>query len=70
MADTNAQAKHIEHLGRVLMILQTVSFTVNLKKCNFGKNEVKFLGHVIGSGRHTPNLEKTEAIRKMSKSTT
>ena len=28
-----------------------VGLTVNLKNCDFGKNEVKYLGHIIGSGR-------------------
>lgn len=45
----------------------SVSLTINLEKCNLGKNEVKYLGHVIGSGGLIPDPFKVETIRKMSK---
>ncbi|GBN78877.1 Retrovirus-related Pol polyprotein from transposon 17.6 [Araneus ventricosus] len=46
------------------------NFTLNLEKCEFGKKEVKFLGLVVGSGRHSPDPEKIETIKRLSQPTT
>ena len=43
--------EHIRHFQAVLETFHEVGLTVNLKNCDFGKNEVKYLGHIIGSGR-------------------
>ncbi|GFV20696.1 retrovirus-related Pol polyprotein from transposon 297 [Trichonephila clavipes] len=37
-----------------------VGFTINLKKCNFARRRVKFLGHVVGSGQHSPDPGKND----------
>ena len=39
-------------------------------KCEFGKPHVKFLGHVVGSGQHSPDPEKINTIQRLSKPTT
>ena len=33
-----------------------------LKKCEFGKSHVKYLGHVIGSGKLSVDREKVVAV--------
>ncbi|GFT54125.1 retrovirus-related Pol polyprotein from transposon 297 [Trichonephila clavipes] len=38
--------------------LQEVGLKVNLEKCAFGRKFVKFLGHIVGSGKHSPDPEK------------
>ena len=60
------QAEHDARLRTVLKRLQTAGVTLN-NKCEFSKNSVKFLGHIIdGTGLH-PDPEKTDAIRKFPK---
>ena len=42
--------------------------TLNLSKCEFVKSEVKYLGHIIGSGRHRPDPSRTETVMKLAPS--
>ncbi|GFV12964.1 retrovirus-related Pol polyprotein from transposon 17.6 [Trichonephila clavipes] len=42
-----------------------LNFTVNLKKCAFGKTQIKYLGHIISSGKHEPDPEKTAVINNL-----
>ncbi|GFU84183.1 retrovirus-related Pol polyprotein from transposon opus [Trichonephila clavipes] len=44
--------QHMKHLCVVFQTIK-VGFTINLKKCNFARRRVKFLGHVVGSGQHS-----------------
>ncbi|GFV32884.1 retrovirus-related Pol polyprotein from transposon 17.6 [Trichonephila clavipes] len=46
---------------------QQLNFTVNLKKCAFGKAQIKYLGHIIVSGKHEPDPEKTAVINNLPK---
>ncbi|GFY00146.1 hypothetical protein TNCV_1342431 [Trichonephila clavipes] len=54
--------EHLLHLDTILTKLSELNFTVNLKKCAFGKTQIKYLGHIIGSGKHEPDPEKTPVI--------
>lgn len=38
--------KHLQHIDIVLSILKSHQLFVKKEKCNFGQNEVKYLGHV------------------------
>ncbi|GFW21481.1 retrovirus-related Pol polyprotein from transposon 17.6 [Trichonephila clavipes] len=62
--------QHIKHLCVVFQTIQRVGFTINLKKCNFARRCVKFLGHVVGSGQHSPDPGKVESIKNVSLPTT
>ncbi|GFW03878.1 hypothetical protein TNCV_2049941 [Trichonephila clavipes] len=42
-----------------------LNFTVNLKKCAFGNTQIKYLGHIIGSGKQEPYPEKTAVINHL-----
>ncbi|GFX07209.1 hypothetical protein TNCV_2424141 [Trichonephila clavipes] len=57
--------KHLLHLDTILTKLSELNFTVNLKKCAFGKAQIKYLGHIIGSGKHEPDPEKTAVINNL-----
>ncbi|XP_055942030.1 uncharacterized protein LOC129972075 [Argiope bruennichi] len=61
--------EHKKHIMEVFCTLQESNLTINLEKCEFGKKEVKFLGHIVGSGRHFPDPEKIEAIKKLLRPT-
>ncbi|GFV05410.1 retrovirus-related Pol polyprotein from transposon 297 [Trichonephila clavipes] len=50
------------HLDTILTKLSELNFTVNLKRCASGKTQIKYLGHIIGSGKHEPEPEKTAVI--------
>ncbi|GFU75630.1 hypothetical protein TNCV_2863441 [Trichonephila clavipes] len=53
------------HLDTILTKLSELNFTVNLKKCAFGKAQIKYLGHIIGSGKYEPDPEKTAVINNL-----
>ena len=44
------------------MQMRLHNITLNLKKCIFGKSEVKFIGHVVGSGKIQMNPERIESL--------
>lgn len=39
--------------------------TLNLDKCEFGKREVKLVGHIVGSGSRRADPQRTECMRNM-----
>ncbi|GFW02932.1 retrovirus-related Pol polyprotein from transposon 17.6 [Trichonephila clavipes] len=52
--------EHLLHLDTILTKLSELNFTVNLKKCAFGKAQIKYLGHIIGSELVYPLTELTK----------
>ncbi|GFU89345.1 retrovirus-related Pol polyprotein from transposon 17.6 [Trichonephila clavipes] len=58
--------QHIKHLCVVFQTIQRVGFPINLKKCNFARRRVKFLGHVVGSGQHSPDPGKAQLVKAPS----
>jgi hypothetical protein len=42
--------EHAKHLAIVLKVLQENELYCKLKKCDFEKKELKFLGHIVGEG--------------------
>ncbi|GFU37640.1 retrovirus-related Pol polyprotein from transposon opus [Trichonephila clavipes] len=58
--------QHMKHLCVVFQTIQKVGFTINLKKCNFARRRVKFLGHVVGSGQHS-QIPESLAINRTDK---
>ena len=55
--------EHKQHLRLVFKRLQQHGLTINLAKCQFGRETIKFLGHLVdGNGIH-PLPEKVEAIQ-------
>lgn len=53
---------HMKHLEAVLTTIESVGLTVNPDKCKFAQPSVRYLGHVFGSGKHSPDPEKASAI--------
>ncbi|GBO34333.1 Retrovirus-related Pol polyprotein from transposon 297 [Araneus ventricosus] len=56
---------HLKHLDCVFTKLDELGFTINTKKCSFVKNQIKYLGHIIGSGKHLPDPDKVKVMRKL-----
>jgi hypothetical protein len=61
-SDTPQQ--HMEHLRTVLEILKENQFYAKPTKCHFGMKEVKFLGHIVGSGGIRPDPAKVQAVQE------
>ncbi|GFV39968.1 carcinine transporter [Trichonephila clavipes] len=62
--------EHLNHLEEVFKRLEHLNFSVNLGKCEFARQKVKYLGHVIGSGRHSPDKERIKATQNLQAPTT
>ena len=62
---SNQWAQHMSHLERYLQAIKQSGLTLNLKKCQFAKSEVNFVGHLIGSGQRRADPEKIAVIHKM-----
>ena len=57
-------AKHLKNLDQVLQRLSDYGLRVKKKKCEFFKESVEYLGHVIDkNGLHT-SPDKVEAVLK------
>ena len=58
----------MEHDARVtagLERIRSAKVTLNPKKCEFSKSQVKFLGHIINANGIQADPEKTAAISSM-----
>ncbi len=56
--------QHLEHLGKILAAVQKEGFKLNISKCNFAKNKVKYLGHIISNNRTTPIFDNVKSLRE------
>lgn len=54
--------EHRRHLRIVFKRLKKYRLRINLSKCEFGKNEIEFLGYVINKEGIRPTEEKVKAI--------
>ena len=51
--------EHDSQLMATLSKLQAAGVTLNIKKCEFRKTEMKFLGHIVSKEGIRPDPEKT-----------
>lgn len=54
--------EHLNHLYEVATQLRKAGLTINVGKSNFGLNQVKYLGYVVGKGTLEADKEKVSAI--------
>ena len=54
--------EHLVHVNRVLEILQENTLFVKREKCQFGLEEVQYLGHIISQKGVAMDPEKIEAM--------
>ena len=57
--------EHNKRLQAVLERLTAAGVTLNLKKCEFNKSRIKFLGHIIDKDGIHVDPDKVEAVLKM-----
>ncbi|CAL8129503.1 unnamed protein product [Orchesella dallaii] len=53
---------HLLHIQQVLNRLKSANLTVSSSKCHFGREKVKFLGHIISTEGIQRNPEKVTAV--------
>ena len=58
---------HLVHLRLFLTELQKSGLTLSIEKCKFSHREVRFVGHVVGSGHHRPDEGKLESISTLTR---
>jgi hypothetical protein len=57
--------EHLEHLYLIFERLKEVDLMIKLKKCEFCKSELTFLGHLIGKDGIKPDESKIRKIKEM-----
>ena len=58
-------SEHDAHLRTVLSRICAAGLTLNHAKCEFGKGEITFLGHITNQSGISADPEKLSAIREM-----
>ena len=59
---SNNEDEHELHLRQLFDRLREHKLQAKLKRCEFGKLHVKYLGHVVGSGELSVDREKVAAV--------
>ena len=57
-----SEALHKYHLSKVLIVLLQHRLYANRKKCEFGRIQIDYLGHVISGTGVVANLSKIQAM--------
>ena len=55
--------QHLEDVESVFQALEKANIQLRLEKCNFGYQEVEFLGHMISNEGHCPTPHLLEKVR-------
>ena len=57
--------EHLEHIEAVFTRLRDAGLKLKMSKCEFLKNEVKYLGHLVSPSGIKPDPSKVEAIQEL-----
>lgn len=63
-------SEHIERLGDIFRCLTKAGLQLNSKKCKFGYDQIKVLGHVVSREGIAPDPEKVKAVSSFPQPTT
>ena len=55
--------KHLDHLHKVLNCLCTANFTIKMSKCQFGRDVIHYLEHVIRGGQVRSDPQKLDIVK-------
>ena len=56
---------HLQHLEKMLIRCREYGISLNPKKCHFGVQKAKLLGHIVSKYRVMIDPERVEAINKV-----
>ena len=59
---SHSRHNHIQDLAAVFQRLQEANLSLNMKKCHFFKQELKFLGHIVSDRGVEVDPAKTQAV--------
>lgn len=59
--------EHLQHLSRVLQKISETGLILNVTKCEWAKQEMQYLGFLLGNGEVRPQVDKVEAVRSCSR---
>ena len=59
---STTEHKHENHLRLIFQILRRHKLQAKLKRCEFGKPRIKYLGHIVGSGDVHVDKDKVVAV--------
>ena len=63
LVHSQSEMDHVAHLRDALTRLRKFHLKLNLKKCEFGREKVPYLGHVLSAEGVTPSMDKLKAVR-------
>jgi hypothetical protein len=64
---SNTWCEHLAHLRRDLQLIKTSGFTLGLRKCEFTKPSITFLGYITGSGKRSIDPSRVyETVAKLT----
>jgi len=55
----------MNYLDQFLHTVKTAGITLNLKKCKWAQNQVRFCGQILGTGKRLADPEKVKVIHEM-----
>jgi len=58
---------HTAHIEKFLQVIKDSGFVLNVKKKSLAHSQVKFLGHLIGSGQRKANPDKVKVVHEMKR---
>ena len=61
---------HFENLRSFFTVVSEAGLTLNLRKSEFAKNEVKFIGHLVGGGHKRTDPDRIQSIRDLERPVT
>ena len=67
---SKTEEEHLSHLEEVFKRLRKAGLKCNAEKCEFMKDKVAFLGHIISAEGIAPNQQKVQAVREIKPPTT
>ena len=57
---SDSEDDYLAHLRQVLDRIRGANLRLNREKCEFGRDEIEFLGFRIKDGKRSPNDEKSK----------
>ena len=61
---SRSREEHLQHLDKVLQILQNHKLYARLHKCKFFLEELEYLGHIVGKGGIKPDPRKVQEVQQ------
>ena len=55
---------HVQHVDRVLKLLEEKQLYAKTSKCFFGVQDVEYLGHIVSNECHKVDPKKIKAIKE------